>query len=352
MERIPSPDKSGGTPAHPPTVVGTTKIAPATSGSGQPESLDTFDLYMGEIVAPLLNHEQEIALAQAIEAGATAAREVALRQGTPTEAQRRAIEAGATASERFIQANLRLVVSIARRFPDRGLELRDRIQEGNLGLIRAVEKYDWRIGFRFSTYATWWIKQYIQRALANHERTIRLPVHVVEIIGKMRRIESNFQRDHDRAPTHHELANSLNVTPRRLSWIKEAARHPMSLETPSKDGEGPAHVDTLADDDESRGDFESRFVAERLEAGIVEVLGAMLDAGDLNWRECLVLMGRAGMTNGHEATYLEIGESIGISRERARQIDAAAQAKLRRDPRVVALAAGWLETVGESGDAP
>lgn len=289
-------------------------------------------MYLREIAHhELLTAQEEVALAQRLEAGKAALAELAAAGPELGDERRHELELaaddGERARRRLIECNLRLVVSVARRYLGRGLSFLDLVQEGNIGLQIGVEKYDWRRGFRFSTYVYWWIRQAVTRAIADQSRTIRLPVHVTEFLTKTARAERELAAELGREPTIDEVAQYLDIDPERINEARRAARMPLSLETPlGEDGE-LTRGDLIGDEgaaDAAKESAEASDLSERLESALDE----------LHPRERQVLRLRFGLDRGHERTLGEVGEELGVSRERIRQIEAEALAKLRRMPRL------------------
>ncbi len=287
---------------------------------------DAIQLYLHEIGQhALLTAAQEVSLAQRIERGREAVKQleeaVALSM-----AQRAALETtvadGALARQELIQANLRLVVSVAKKYIGHQLSFLDLVQEGNLGLMRAVEKFDWRKGNRFSTYATWWIRQSVSRALAEHGRLIRLPVHLGEMIGQVRRTMHQLEQALERPPSPEEIATALGVTPRKIKRLLTAAITPLSLEQPMGP-DGDTFIGEMLADVEEHAPPE--IAAQHLLYD--DVHAALLELPE---RERRVLQLRYGLEDGKLRTLEEVGAEFGITRERTRQIEAEAIRQLRR----------------------
>lgn len=276
----------------------------------------------------LLNAAEEVDLAKRIEAGMYA--EHLVEEGKVTEARdlrdyKWIIHDGRIAKNHLLEANLRLVVSLAKRYTGRGMLFLDLIQEGNLGLIRAVEKFDYTKGFKFSTYATWWIRQAITRAMADQARTIRIPVHMVEVINKLARVQRQMLQDLGREPTPEELAKELDMTPERVVEVQKYGREPISLHTPLGE-DGDSEFGDLIEDSEAVVPADS--VSFTL---LQEQLHSVLDT--LSEREAGVVSMRFGLNDGQPKTLDEIGKVYGVTRERIRQIESKTMAKLRHPSR-------------------
>ena len=294
---------------------------------------DPVRMYLKEIgKVDLLSASEEIDLAMKIEVGLEASRRLdeveASGETLPRSEMRRLTrveQVGLDAKQRLISANLRLVVSIAKRYVGRGMLFLDLIQEGNLGLIRAVEKFDYTKGFKFSTYATWWIRQAITRAIADQARTIRIPVHMVETINKLVRVQRKLLQDLGREPTPEEIAEEMDMTPDRVREIQKISQEPVSLETPIGEEE-----------DSQLGDFieDSQAVVPPDAASfsmLQEQINSVLDT--LAERERKVIELRFGLVDGHPRTLEEVGKEFGVTRERIRQIESKTLAKLRHPSR-------------------
>ncbi len=285
---------------------------------------DTIGLYLKEVSrVPLLTAEEEVELAQRIERGRMAREELA--KGSVSNRRRhelrRLIEDGWAAREHLITANSRLVISVAKKYMGRGVPFLDLIQEGNIGLIRATKKFDYRRGHKFSTYATWWIRQAVTRAIADQGRTIRVPVHMGDQINKLLRIQHQLTQRLGREPTVDELAVALDVPPKKVENMIQVARRPLSLETPTDDEEDSVLGDFIEDDEAPPPDDTATFnlLREHLE----EVLNGLPP------REVRILQLRYGLLDGQAYTLEEVGRKMGVTRERVRQIEAQALSRLR-----------------------
>jgi RNA polymerase primary sigma factor len=278
---------------------------------------------------PLLNAGQEVELAKRIEAGLFADQKLAEgSRNLSTEARtdlELVAEDGRTARNHLLEANLRLVVSLAKRYTGRGMLFLDLVQEGNLGLIRGVEKFDYTKGYKFSTYATWWIRQAITRSMADQARTIRLPAHMVEIISKLARVRRQMLQDLGREPTPEELAVELDMTPDRVIEVQKYGREPVSLHTPLGE-DGDSELGDLIEDSEAIDPGEA--VSFTL---LQEQLHSVLNT--LSEREAGVVSMRFGLTDGQPKTLDEIGKVYGVTRERIRQIESKTMSKLRHPSR-------------------
>jgi RNA polymerase primary sigma factor len=305
---------------------------PVQTDSRRAVTGDLVRIYLREIGrVPLLTAQDEVELAKAIEAGLFAEEKgQAYRAGGPGSSGAELAELmliaadGIAAKQRLIEANLRLVVSIAKRYIGRGLVFLDLIQEGNLGLIRAVEKFDYTKGYKFSTYATWWIRQAITRAIADQARTIRIPVHMVETINKMARIQRQLHQELGREATPEELAAEMGLTTDRVAEIQRIAQEPISLQSP------------IGEEDSDLGDFiEDADAVMPLEAAAFIMLQDQLDdvLEQLSLREQRIIQLRFGLTDGHPRTLEEVGREFGVTRERIRQIESKTLAKLRHPSR-------------------
>ncbi|HEX4777846.1 MAG TPA: RNA polymerase sigma factor RpoD [Acidimicrobiia bacterium] len=304
-------------------------LTPSRVPRGETASFDPVRMYLKEIgKVPLLTGPQEVTIAQRIEAGLHAAEQLDHADAL-SEGERSGLEAvqadGILAKRQLIEANLRLVVSIAKRYVGRGMVLLDLIQEGNLGLIRAVEKFDYTKGFKFSTYATWWIRQAITRAIADQARTIRIPVHMVETMNKVLRVQRQLLQELGREPTVEEIAVKVEMTPDRVREIQRLGQEPVSLETPV--GE---------EDDSFLGDFveDPTAIAPATAAARALLTEAIEEAlEELNERERAVVRLRFGLDDGQVRTLEEVGKEFGVTRERIRQIESKTLAKLRHPTR-------------------
>ncbi|WP_330330942.1 sigma-70 family RNA polymerase sigma factor [Streptomyces sp. NBC_00536] len=290
---------------------------------------DLVGMYLDEIArTPLLDAAKEVELSQIIEAGVYAQQILDGRieregDALPTTEELELLAAeGERAKEVFIRSNLRLVVAVARRYPRSGLPLLDLIQEGNAGLVRAVEKFDYAKGFKFSTYATWWIRQAVTRSIADQSRTIRLPVHLVEELGRIRRVQREFNRENGRDPEHAEIAAELDSTEKRVGDVLDWARDPVSLNM-AVDDEGDTQFGDLLEDTSAVSPEQS--VMSLLRSEELEDLIAKLDQ-----RTASIIKMRYGIDDGRERTLTEVGKQHGLTRERIRQIEKHALLELKR----------------------
>jgi len=275
----------------------------AITNLGNVRVKDPVRMYLKEIGRiPLLSREEEIRLAQQVEAGSEIAK------------------------KKLTDANLRLVVSIAKKYIGRGMTFLDLIQEGNKGLIRAVEKYDWTKGFKFSTYATWWIRQAITRSIADQARTIRIPVHMVETINKLMRTARRLMQQMGREPTPEEIGEEMEMNPDKVREIFKISQNTTSLETPISDGEDDSILGDFIPDDKQLTPYDSTS-KQMLRENVAEVLQALSD------REAKVLKMRFGLENNRTMTLEEVGREFGVTRERIRQIEAKALRKLKHPSR-------------------
>ncbi|MDX2672654.1 RNA polymerase sigma factor [Streptomyces sp. ID03-2B] len=325
------PETTAGPPGHAPEAV----MVEAThlpeppeprnrADSGGPTS-DLFRQYLREIGRiPLLTAAEEVELARRVEAGLFAEERLA---GTPDLDSRlagdldRLVVMGRTAKRRLIEANLRLVVSVAKRYVGRGLTMLDLVQEGNLGLIRAVEKFDYARGYKFSTYATWWIRQAMSRALADQARTIRVPVHVVELINRVVRVQRRLLQERGVEPTAEDIAAELDLTPERVTEVLRLAQEPVSLHAPVGEEDDVSFGDLIEDGDAASPVESAAFLLLR------EHLEAVLST--LGERERKVVQLRYGLEDGRPRTLEEIGRIFGVTRERIRQIESKTLSRLR-----------------------
>ena len=298
-----------------------------------PEGINIDDhvkMYLKEIgKVDLLTAEEEMNLAKRMAEGEAAKKKLADVNAEFTDSQRAELEAiindGEQAKKNLAEANLRLVVSIAKRYVGRGMLFLDLIQEGNLGLIKTVDKFDYTKGYKFSTYATWWIRQAITRAIADQARTIRIPVHMVETINKLVRVSRQLVQELGREPTPEELAKELNMSVERVREISKISQEPVSLETPIGEEEDSHLGDFIPDDDAPAPSEAASFVL------LKEQLGDVLST--LTPREAKVLRLRFGLDDGRARTLEEVGSEFGVTRERIRQIEAKALRKLRHPSR-------------------
>jgi RNA polymerase primary sigma factor len=301
-------------------------VAQVTQAGATADPVKDYLKQIGKV--PLLNAEQEVELAKRIEAGLFAEEKLAENPDLDTETRIKLewiSEDGRRAKNHLLEANLRLVVSLAKRYTGRGMLFLDLIQEGNLGLIRAVEKFDYTKGYKFSTYATWWIRQAITRAMADQARTIRIPVHMVEVINKLARVQRQMLQDLGREPTPEELAAELDMTPDKVVEVQKYGREPISLSTPLGE-DGDSEFGDLIEDSEAIVPADA--VSFTL---LQEQLESVLDT--LSEREAGVVRMRFGLSDGQPKTLDEIGKVYGVTRERIRQIESKTMSKLRHPSR-------------------
>ncbi len=285
---------------------------------------DAVGLYLREMArVPLLKNDEEIRLAKALEAGRNAKKKLSEDSTDPAMRKEleRQVEEGLAAREHLIKANTRLVVSIAKKYIGRGVPFLDLIQEGNLGLMKAVEKFDYSRGYRFSTYATWWIRQTITRAIADQGRTIRVPVHMSDRIRRLYNTAQNLEQEYGRRPTPEELADELDVEPRKVQWMLQVSWRPLSLEQPVGEEED-SELGSFIEDETSPTPVQSTY-QYMLEEKIEEMLAT------LHPREACILRLRFGLGSGRSYTLEEVGKKFGLTRERIRQIEGRALRRLR-----------------------
>ena len=289
---------------------------------------DSISLYLKEIGrVPLLTAEEEVSLAKRMERGKEARQRLTQGVDDPTDRERllAAVKDGQAAQEHLIKANSRMVVSVAKKYVGRGVPFIDLIQEGNIGLIRAVKKFDYRRGYKFSTYATWWIRQAVTRAIADQGRTIRVPVHMYEQINRLTRTSRQLVQELGRDPTTEEIADRLGVPPRKVEQIIRVSQRPLSLEMPVGEEEDSYLGDFIPDEDaESPNDSASQTMLRQVIDEIFE---------SLTPRDVRILQLRFGLVDGYSYTLEEVGKKFGVTRERIRQIEAQALGRLRHPSR-------------------
>lgn len=339
LEGIPEEELKATVEIAPPKVTGKSKSKRSRNRKQAGDSSvalltgDPVRMYLKEIgKVSLLTAAEEIDLAMKIEAGVAATEELEKAEEEGIELERRerrrlsrVEQVGLDAKQQLIEANLRLVVSIAKRYVGRGMLFLDLIQEGNLGLIRAVEKFDYTKGFKFSTYATWWIRQAITRAIADQARTIRIPVHMVETINKLVRIQRQLLQSLGREPTPEEIAEEMGLTPERVREIQKISQEPVSLETPIGEEEDSQLGDFIEDDAAIVPPDAASF--SMLQEQLAKTLEGLAE------RERKVISLRFGLEDGHPRTLEEVGREFGVTRERIRQIESKTLAKLRHPSR-------------------
>lgn len=299
------------------------------SASSSIEELETGDMigmYLREASrVPLLSADEEIELASSVEIGRAAQQELA--QGNVTESRmvdlQKMIEKGWSARDHLIRANARLVISVAKKYMNRGLPFLDLIQEGNIGLMRSIKKYDYHRGYKFSTYATWWIRQAITRAISDHSRTIRLPAYIGDQANKMLREQHRLQQKLGRYPTTEELAEALSISKAKVEQMMKVVRPPISLQEPIGDNEDDDRLDDFIEDQDAV-DPEDEAIQSIFNGELRQALEALPP------RELRVLQLRFGLNTGQSMTLKEVGDRMGITRERARQLEAQAMGHLRR----------------------
>ncbi len=291
---------------------------------------DTVGLYLKEMArVPLLTTEEEVALAHRLENGIAAQKQIECNAAAHDAARLnellKAVEDGKEARDHLIKANTRLVVSIAKRYMGRGVHFLDLIQEGNLGLMKAVEKFDYTRGFRFSTYATWWIRQTITRAIADQGRTIRVPVHMSDRIRHLYKVARQLEQEHGRKPTPEEIAAKMDLEPRKVQWMLKVSWRPLSLERPVGEEED-SELGSFIEDDTTPTPTQSAY-QNLLREKVEEVLSTLTP------REARILRLRFGLQNGRQYTLEEVGQKFGLTRERIRQIEGKALRRLRHPRR-------------------
>jgi len=289
---------------------------------------DSIGLYLKEMArVPLLTTQEEIKLAKLLERGEAAQRRLSKDGHAPEERRKleRAIDEGRVAREHLIKANTRLVVSIAKKYMGRGVPFLDLIQEGNLGLMKAVEKFDYRRGYRFSTYATWWIRQTITRAIADQGRTIRVPVHMSDRIRRLYKAARHLEQERGRKPTPEEIAEELKLEPRKVRWMLRVSWRPLSLEKPVGEEEDN-ELGSFIEDDNTPTPTQSAY-EHLLKEKMEEVLATLTP------REARILRLRFGLVDGRSYTLEEVGQKFGLTRERIRQIEGKALRRLRHPRR-------------------
>ena len=292
---------------------------------------DTIGLYLKEMSrVPLLKVTEEMDIARRIEDGRSSRQELEKSNGGCPAQRKKAlqqqVEDGQLAREHLIKANTRLVVSVAKKYVGRGVPFLDLIQEGNLGLMKAVEKFDYHRGFRFSTYATWWIRQTITRSIADQGRTIRVPVHMVDRIRQLYKLTHEMEQKLGRLPTNDELAERLETTTPKIEWMLRVSWLPLSLESPINDEEEDSELGQFVEDQLTPTPIQSAY-SKLLREKIEEVLDTLPP------REARILRLRFGLENGHNYTLEEVGEKFGLTRERIRQIESKALRRLRHPRR-------------------